>query len=105
MKTIRGFEVQRFRDDYGHDCSIQESSSVNPHIWLGVNNPPHRNMWDDAESFGIKIEAKSGRMYLSQEQAKSLAKKLLYFAKHGVLKEEKEKEKWQHIKSKLTTRL
>lgn len=38
MKNIRGFEVQHFLDDYGLDCSIQESSAVEPHIWLGVHN-------------------------------------------------------------------
>lgn len=102
MKNVRGFEVQHFQDDYGLDCSIQESSAVEPHIWLGVHNPPHKIMWSDAEKFGIEVKEKNGwydypipqevlvesRMHLSQKQAKALAKKLLYFAKHGVLKEE-----------------
>ena len=33
MKTPRGFEVQHFRDDYGLDCSIQESN-VGPKLKL-----------------------------------------------------------------------
>lgn len=102
MKNVRGFEVQHFQDDYGLDCSIQESSAVEPHIWLGVHKTPHRVIWSDAEKYGIEVKEKSGwydypipddvlvesRMHLSQKQAKSLAKKLMYFAKHGVLKEE-----------------
>ena len=102
MKTIRGFEVQHFEDDYGLDCSIQESSSVEPHIWLGVHKPPHKIVWDSAEKYGIEIREKAGwydypipndvlvesRMHLSRKQAKTLAKKLMYFSRHGVLKEE-----------------
>lgn len=102
MKTPRGFEVQHFLDDYGLDCSIQESSAVEPHIWLGVHNPPHKYLWSDAEKVGMPFTADRGwcdypiphcvlvesRMHLSQKQAKKLAKKLLYFSKHGVLKEE-----------------
>lgn len=101
MKNIRGFEVQHFQDDYGLDCSIQESSAVEPHVWLGVHNPPHKIMWDSAEKYGMKIGERAGwydypvpeevlvesRMHLNRKQAKALAKKLLYFAKHGVLKE------------------
>lgn len=102
MKSVRGFEIQHFRDDYGLDCSIQESSAVEPHIWLGVHNPPHKIMWDSAEKYGIEIGEKAGwydypipeevlvesRMHLSRKQAKNLAKKLMYFARHGVLREE-----------------
>lgn len=33
MKNERGFETQHFSDDYGIDCSIQESSAVEAHIW------------------------------------------------------------------------
>lgn len=103
MKNARGFEIQHFLDDYGLDCSIQESSSVEPHVWLGVHNPPHKVMWDSAGKYGIEIGEKEGwydypipeevlvesRMHLSRKQAKALAKKLRYFAKHGVLKEER----------------
>lgn len=102
MKNNRGFEIQHFQDSYGLDCSIQESSSVEPHIWLGVHNPPHKIMWNNAEKYGLKIGERAGwydfpipeevlvesRMHLTQDQARKLAKKLLYFAKHGVLKEE-----------------
>lgn len=33
--TPRGFGLVEFRDAYGQDCSLQESS-VMPHVWLGV---------------------------------------------------------------------
>ena len=103
MKTARGFEVQHFADDYGVDCSLQESSSVVPHIWLGVHKPTHKVLWSDAAKVGIKTAEDAGwydypipeevlvssRMHLSQKQAKKLAKRLEYFAKHGRLKETK----------------
>lgn len=99
MKTIRGFEVQHFKDDDGVDCSIQESSACEPHIWLGVL----KIIWTDAEKCGIPVPAQArwydypippevhiqSRMHLTRKQAKKLAKKLEYFAKHGRLKETK----------------
>ena len=102
MKTNRGFELQHFLDDYGLDCSIQESSSVEPHIWLGVHTVPHKVMWNDAEKLGIPITERTGwyeyplppavlvesRMHLNRKQAKQLASKLNYFAKHGLLPED-----------------
>lgn len=35
--TERGFGYTEFRDSYGQDCSVQESS-VMPHLWVGVDN-------------------------------------------------------------------
>lgn len=107
MKTNRGFEVQHFEDDYGVDCSIQESSSIEPHIWLGVHRPQISIMWKDAVANGIQTKKRypetnecgwcdvpipkeamiESRMHLSRKQAKQLAKKLLFFAKHGYLNE------------------
>jgi len=59
-------------------------------------------MWNSAEKYGVEIGEKAGwydypipddvlvesRMHLSKKQAKTLAKKLMYFFIHGVLKEE-----------------
>lgn len=106
MKTIRGFEVQHFKDDYGVDCSIQESSAWEPHIWLGVHKPDLKIMWKDAEKCGIPVPTQAGwydypippevhiqsRMHLTRKQAKKLAKRLEYFANHGRLKDKKSKE-------------
>ena len=36
-KTQRGFTRIDFKDKYGIDCSLQESSNVTPSVWLGTN--------------------------------------------------------------------
>lgn len=111
MKTIRGFELNHFEDDYGVDCSIQESSACEPHVWLGVHRPRISIMWKDRDKFdcnqsitkddpetnergwctvNLPEEALiESRMHLNRKQAKALARKLLYFARHGYLKDEK----------------
>ena len=111
MKTERGFEIQYFDDDYSIKCSIQESSACEPHIWLGVADNQLKIMGKDKaellESVGnlskdnpetnewgwctVKLPHDAlveRRMHLNRKQAKELAKKLNYFAKHGYLKEE-----------------
>lgn len=35
--TSRGFDLLQFKDDYGVVCDIQESSHIEPHIWLGTH--------------------------------------------------------------------
>lgn len=35
--TNRGFQKIIFKDSYNVNCSLQESSSVIPRIWLGVH--------------------------------------------------------------------
>ena len=109
MKTNRGFELNHFTDDYGIDCSIQESSAVEPHIWLGVHNPDVRIMYKDRGKLsGIDQVKKeypecnengwctinipdeafiNSRMHLNREQAGKLAEELKYFAITGRLKE------------------
>lgn len=111
MKTNRGFETQHFCDDYGVECLIQESSNVEPHIWLGVAHNDLKVMAKDKQELLESVlrltkdcpecnemgwctvplprEALvENRMHLNRKQAKELAKKLNYFARHGVLKEE-----------------
>lgn len=105
MKTDRGFEIIHFDDDYGVDCTLQESSSVEPHIWLGVHNPEVCIRFKDAIANGLDLEKKfpetnengwcdfpipdealiKSRMHLNQEQAKLLADRLNFFAEHGYL--------------------
>lgn len=109
MKTNRGFELNHFTDDYGVDCSIQESSAVEPHIWLGVHHPRICIMYKDKDklvgvdkvkldnpecnSYGwctINLPKEAlieSRMHLNRKQAKELAKQLNYFARTGYLKE------------------
>jgi hypothetical protein len=57
--TPRGFGLVSFRDTYGQTCSVQESSNVEPHLWVGVD---------------------CCRMHLSPKQARGLAERLLAFA-------------------------
>ena len=110
MKTVRGFEVVHFLDDYGMDCSLQESSSVVPHIWLGVHRPKIKIMYKDAVANGLDLKKEfrdtneygwcvlpipeealiESRMHLNRKQAKALAKRLNYFAKKGYLPQEGE---------------
>lgn len=110
MKTARGFEVQHFNDDYGLDCSIQESSAYDPHVWLGVHRPQVIIMRKDAQEAGLDLEKDDpetngfgwctipipekamieSRMHLTRKQARELARKLKYFARTGRLKKEKE---------------
>ena len=48
MKTQRGFTIQKFKDLYGQDCSIQESSLADRDaIWIGVHE--HRMHLDRAQ--------------------------------------------------------
>jgi hypothetical protein len=43
-KTIRGFELIQFKDRYGHECSLQQSSLADfeppgsSAIWFGVSD-------------------------------------------------------------------
>ena len=87
MKTNRGFEWQDFYDDYGLECSIQESSSAIPHIWLGVNHAPVKVMRKDLSGISISMPSPEcnergwctinlpvdalveSRMHLNREQA------------------------------------
>jgi len=62
--TNRGLKLGKFKDDDNADFSIQESSSVMPHIWLGP------------------IGAK---MYLNQQQAQDLISVLQKFVTTGEL--------------------
>ena len=68
--TPRAFRIATFKDRYGETCSIQESSSIVPSIWLGAG---------------------SNRMHLSQKMVKNLIPFLTHFVEHGVLPEPKKR--------------
>lgn len=36
-RTTRGFGIVKFTDACGVECSVQESSAVDPHLWIGPN--------------------------------------------------------------------
>lgn len=88
--TPRGFLIGTFTDAYGLTCSIQESSSVEPHVWLGVHDdrPPEvlipGQRWPPIEMPpGDVIHHR--RMHLSVEQAAALIPLLQAFVETGRL--------------------
>lgn len=90
-KTDRGFKIGYFKDTSGTLCSIQESSSVDPLLWLGANSFELKQLidgeWQDVEINPVDTIG-NNRMLLSQEAVKELLPQLEYFAEHGKLKEE-----------------
>ena len=104
-KTSRGFGVIYFDDDYNKQCSLQESSSVEPHVWLGIDRPELRIMFKDSEKLGLGLTKEhpecneygwcdypipkevfiDSRMHLNRKQAKEIGKKLIKFSKKGIL--------------------
>ena len=97
--TQRGFEKLEFEDDYYEKCSLQRSSSVEPHIWLGIEEPKAQIQWIEAQKLGLNLQKKhpecneygwcdypiptevlmTTRMHLTRKQALKLAKKLIKF--------------------------
>lgn len=74
-KTLRGFVVGEFKDRYGADCSIQESSAAQgSFIWLGVDKADYIEGSEDLP-----------RMHLSQEQVSELIPILQSFVETGLL--------------------
>ncbi len=65
-KTARGFILMTFEDAYRVQCSLQESSSVMPHVWLGPDDAP-------------------ARMHINPKMAWTLGIQLIKFAIRGHL--------------------
>ena len=77
--TSRGFLRAEFRDRYGADCSIQESSlATESCIWLGC----------ERESLGHNREPIGARMHLTQALAAELIPLLQHFVETGELPRE-----------------
>ena len=69
----RGFMYGAFTDEFGHVCSIQESSrATEPCIWLGINE-------------GVLC-----RMHLTQPMVAALLPLLQHFVEYGTLRGESE---------------
>lgn len=76
-RTSRGFAVVLFRDHYGEECSLQESSLAEPAaIWFGCD----RNAFHSGTG-----EPLSPRMHLTREQVAALLPLLAHFAETGKL--------------------
>ena len=74
--TSKGYILGVFRDRYGAECSVQESSYPDePCIWLGV----------EVDSGGEAVP--NGRMHLSREGASELIAVLRHFVNEGALGE------------------
>lgn len=80
-ETVRSFGLIDFKDAYSQECSIQESSLVDPHIWIGVDNV---GPLLDGPS-GKRNEQVSVRMHINQKQAAAIAKILIHFSKTSYL--------------------
>jgi len=76
-RTQRGFTVGEFKEYYGKDCSIQESSGLVEAIWLGQKEGDHV----DGQCLA--------RMLLTRKQVAELIPILQYFADNGSLPEPK----------------
>ena len=75
--TDRGFVIGDFKDLYGADCSIQESSlATEAALWLGCNEGTHHHVTSDCLA----------RMHLDVGRAKALIKLLKLFVKTGGLR-------------------
>lgn len=87
--TNRGFKLIQFRDAYDELCDMQESSHIEPHIWLGTHSPNPKILASKVDPSGTGwIDYKipndvliSHRMHLSKKQCVSLGLKLL---KYGI---------------------
>ena len=111
--TNRGFELCEFSDDYGLQCSIQESSRAvienedgsvdNPlgWIWLGVDDPHPKIMKSKAKEHGLELPEGevsgwmpypvpegvliSSRMHLNEHQVRGLVERLQVWLETGSL--------------------
>lgn len=88
FKTKRGFSYVEFEDGYGLKCKIQESSAVEPHIWLGVNKPKLTVFEDENMGKYHKIEMPKqfivdSEMHLSREDVAKLLPYLNRFVETG----------------------
>lgn len=88
QETQRGFLKGEFEDRYRQRCSIQESSAVDPCLWLGVENTGPLL----AGPSGEKGEDVLARMHLTQEMVRDLLPLLQHFVEHGDLPRENTKE-------------
>lgn len=87
--TARGFNLVNFKDAYGVECSIQESSSAEePKIWFGIDSPKVMrldNGWKDITPVSTKENPVNidSRMHLTREHVKQLLPILRHFVKTG----------------------
>lgn len=54
-KTERGFKLITFKDGYNKMCSMQESSAIVPHVWLGTNGNRMHLSKKDSLFLGLRL--------------------------------------------------
>lgn len=111
--TERGFLIGEFTDAYDLKCSIQKSSSVAAHIWLGVHEPTFKILARDAMKMGRadllgegperyngwvnypipKDVLVSTRMHLNKKMVRELIPLLIRFLETGELDAPKKEKK------------
>lgn len=86
-KTNRGFGLFDFKDKYGRECSLQDSSLASePAIWFGIDNANPQVLKKGKEWIPFLVPDDvhfTTRMHLTQEQVKALLPILTYFAETG----------------------
>lgn len=95
-KTNRGFDIEKFKDYYGSECSLQKSSlATEDTIWFGVDEPDLVIFEDDNMGKYIKTKLPNNwsthsRMHLTREQVSQLLPYLQHFAETGELNYEEQ---------------
>lgn len=104
-RTQRGFGIVKFKDGYGYDCTIQQSSSaMGDFLWIGVDNAQQHAqvMAVHARHFGIQTDQMNGwveypipkevmipdRMHLERKDVRRLVKLLNNWLRTGELGED-----------------
>lgn len=91
-KTNRGFATIEFKDQYGHECSIQKSSiATEDCIWLGADKiglivgMPWNNLSEVEvkDHFNAQYLLANTRMHLNRKQVKKLLPILQKFVETG----------------------
>jgi hypothetical protein len=102
IPTPRGFFKGVFKDNYGADCSLQESSACaeEGYIWFGMHDPELKYFIPNVGWFDVTKEdftsflpkgaqpLLSSRMHLNQSKMENLLPALMFFVKHGNLPDE-----------------
>lgn len=88
-QTNRGFDIAKFKDRYGAECSLQKSSlATEDCIWLGIDNVDPQIMIEGRgwQPYNIPPEVMlSSRMHLNREMVAKLLPILQLFVKTGEL--------------------
>ena len=88
-KTSRGFDISKFVDRYGNECSLQKSSlATEDCIWLGVDDPKPQRLIPGQGWTSVEFPEDTlfnSRMHLTRDQVKALLPYLRKFVKTGEL--------------------